>query len=167
MTATGVVNFLNFTFSALLGPVFAWCANKMGIKRSLLTTRGGGTHNTSSSKNFAQSATTSMRDGTDVELQKARKASAGACFYRLPDSQISGDTARAPDAELRLKHGYGYTVTSQPGKGKSGALIAKATRKPRKTQLFEETPESMSEKVSWDSPIAMIDASISSDPAIV
>jgi hypothetical protein len=23
-TATGVVNFLNFTFSALLGPVFAW-----------------------------------------------------------------------------------------------------------------------------------------------
>ena len=23
-TATGVVNFLNFTFSALLGPVFGW-----------------------------------------------------------------------------------------------------------------------------------------------
>ena len=23
-TATGVINFLNFTFSALLGPVFAW-----------------------------------------------------------------------------------------------------------------------------------------------
>ena len=23
-TATGVVNFLNFTFSALLGPIFAW-----------------------------------------------------------------------------------------------------------------------------------------------
>ena len=23
-TATGVVNFINFTFSALLGPVFAW-----------------------------------------------------------------------------------------------------------------------------------------------
>ena len=25
-TATGVVNFLNFTFSALLGPVFGWIA---------------------------------------------------------------------------------------------------------------------------------------------
>jgi hypothetical protein len=23
-TATGVINFLNFTFSALLGPIFAW-----------------------------------------------------------------------------------------------------------------------------------------------
>jgi MFS family permease len=32
-TATGVVNFLNFTFSALLGPVFAW----------LMTAVGGGT----------------------------------------------------------------------------------------------------------------------------
>jgi MFS family permease len=31
-TATGVINFLNFTFSALLGPVFGW----------LLTTVGGG-----------------------------------------------------------------------------------------------------------------------------
>jgi MFS family permease len=32
-TATGVVNFLNFTFSALLGPVFGW----------LLVTVSGGT----------------------------------------------------------------------------------------------------------------------------
>jgi MFS family permease len=35
-TATGVVNFLNFTFSALLGPVFGW----------VLTTVGGGTPST-------------------------------------------------------------------------------------------------------------------------
>ena len=28
-TATGVVNFLNFTFSALLGPVFGWLLQKL------------------------------------------------------------------------------------------------------------------------------------------
>jgi len=106
-----------------LGPVFAVCANKLGIKRSLLTTRGERTNNTSSSKTFAgQSGTGSMRDGADLELQKARKASGGAGFYRLPDSEMSGDTARAPDAELRPKHGYGYTVTSQPTKGDGESL---------------------------------------------
>ena len=36
-TATGVVNFLNFTFSALLGPVFGWL---------LVTVSGGATHMT-------------------------------------------------------------------------------------------------------------------------
>ena len=29
-TATGVVNFLNFTFSALLGPVFGWILAAIG-----------------------------------------------------------------------------------------------------------------------------------------
>jgi hypothetical protein len=29
-TATGVVNFLNFTFSALLGPVFGWLLMAVG-----------------------------------------------------------------------------------------------------------------------------------------
>jgi MFS family permease len=29
-TATGVINFLNFTFSALLGPVFAWILTRVG-----------------------------------------------------------------------------------------------------------------------------------------
>ena len=52
----------------------------------------------------------------------AASRAAGAGFYRLPDGQISGDTARAPDAELRPKHGYGYTVTSQPGKGDGESL---------------------------------------------
>ena len=28
-TAAGVVNFLNFTFSALLGPVFAWALQRV------------------------------------------------------------------------------------------------------------------------------------------
>ncbi len=106
-----------------LGPVFAVCATKLGIKRTLLTTRGERTNNTGSSKNFTnQSGTGSMRDGADLELQKARKASGGAGFYRLPDSQMSSDTARPPDAELRPKHGYGYTVTSQPGKGDGESL---------------------------------------------
>jgi MFS family permease len=35
-TATGVVNFLNFTFSALLGPVFAWILMKASIKSDQL-----------------------------------------------------------------------------------------------------------------------------------
>jgi hypothetical protein len=46
-------------------------------------------------------------------------------------------------------------------------LTAKATRKPRKTQSFDEVPESSSENVSCESPKAMIAASISNDPAIV
>ena len=60
-----------------------------------------------------------------------------------------------------------YASTSQPWKGKIGALTAKAIRKPRKTQSFDETPESTSENVSCESPKTMIAASISSDPAIV
>jgi MFS family permease len=37
-TATGVVNFLNFTFSALLGPVFGWILQSVsgGAERELL-----------------------------------------------------------------------------------------------------------------------------------
>ena len=85
----------------ILGPVMAFCAAKLSIKRSLLMTRGGGTTNTSSSKNFAQSATGSTRDRTEIELQKARKSSAGPVFYLLRDDQMLGDTARAVDAELR------------------------------------------------------------------
>jgi hypothetical protein len=82
----------------ILGPVIAFCAGKLGIKRSLLMTRGGGTTKTSASKNFAQSATGSMRDRTEIELQKARKSSGGAVFYLLPDDQMLGDTARAVNA---------------------------------------------------------------------
>jgi hypothetical protein len=33
-TATGVINFLNFTFSALLGPVFAWLPATVGGEAS-------------------------------------------------------------------------------------------------------------------------------------
>ncbi len=32
-TATGVINFLNFTFSALLGPVFGWIAQPVERRR--------------------------------------------------------------------------------------------------------------------------------------
>jgi hypothetical protein len=105
-----------------LGPVFGFAASKMGIKGTLLTTRRGGTNNTSSSKNFGQSATGSVSDRNEVELQKARKGSAGAVFYRLPDNQVSTETTRPVDSELRPKHGYGYTVTSQPGKGDGESL---------------------------------------------
>lgn len=33
-TATGVINFLNFTFSALLGPVFAWLLSRTSVEMS-------------------------------------------------------------------------------------------------------------------------------------
>ena len=36
-TATGVVNFLNFTFSALLGPVFAWILQRISGGVSQMT----------------------------------------------------------------------------------------------------------------------------------
>ena len=106
----------------ILGPVMAFCAGKLSIKRSLFMTRGGGTTNTSSSKNFAQSATGSMRDRTEIELQKARKSSAWPVFYLLRDDQMLGDTAPGLDAELRPEHGHGRTVTSQPGKGDGESL---------------------------------------------
>ena len=36
-TATGVVNFLNFTFSALLGPVFGWILQRVSGGASQMT----------------------------------------------------------------------------------------------------------------------------------
>ncbi len=36
-TATGVVNFLNFTFSALLGPVFGWILLRVSGGASTMT----------------------------------------------------------------------------------------------------------------------------------
>jgi hypothetical protein len=46
-------------------------------------------------------------------------------------------------------------------------LTANATRKPRKTQVLSERPDSTRSKVPCERPNATIDASISSDPAIV
>jgi len=36
-TATGVINFLNFTFSALLGPVFSWILHNVSGGASQMT----------------------------------------------------------------------------------------------------------------------------------
>ncbi len=106
-----------------LGPILALCASKLGIKRTLLgTTRGGNTGNTSGSKTFGQSATGSVSDRTEVELQRARKGSAGAVFYRLPEGQASSEPTKAVDSELRPTHGHRYTVTSQPGHGDGESL---------------------------------------------
>jgi len=107
-----------------LGPVMAFFFRMLGIKRSILGSTGrGATGNLTSSKNVIKSTTMSLSDRTDIELQKPRKdlSKAGA-FYRLPDDQLSGETAKAVDAELRPDHGYGYTVTSQPGKGSGDSL---------------------------------------------
>jgi len=120
-----------------LGPVMALLARKVGIKRTVLTSRtgggsgrGGGTNATaaSSSHNFAKSSSLSAsaapsltdagRAPPELELQQkksSRKDGAGA-FYRLPDDQqLSADMPRPMDAELRPGHGYAYTVTSRPG----------------------------------------------------
>jgi hypothetical protein len=78
----------------IMRPALAFYAGKLGIKRSLLTTHGEGTTKPSSSKNFAQSATASMRDRTGIELQKVMKGSAGRVFYLLPDDQMMDKSGR-------------------------------------------------------------------------
>ena len=60
-----------------------------------------------------------------------------------------------------------YAERSQPWKGRSGALTAKAAMNPRKIRSFELVPISESRKVPCEMPNAMIEASISSEPAIV
>ena len=60
-----------------------------------------------------------------------------------------------------------YAVRSQPWNGSSGAFTAKATRKPRNTQSLSLVPISARRNVPCVIPNAMIDASISSEPAIV
>ena len=60
-----------------------------------------------------------------------------------------------------------YAVRSQPWNGSSGALTANATRKPRKTQSLPLVPESSRLNVPCEIPKATIEASISSEPAIV
>lgn len=119
-----------------LSPVMSFFFRALGINRSILgTTRrgGGGTTGAMSSRNLGgggggKSTTPSLSDPLDVELgPKSRRDVAGGegAFYRLPDEQLSGETARAVDAELRPEHGYGYTVTSQPGGGKGdGASLS-------------------------------------------
>ncbi|KAL2023524.1 hypothetical protein VTK56DRAFT_2132 [Thermocarpiscus australiensis] len=106
-----------------LGPVMGSVARMMGIKRTILTTRGA---TNMSSKNFGRS-TGSITDRTEIEPQRAKVDGAGA-FYRLSDDNASGETgetarANAPvDAGLRPDHGYVYTVTSKSGKGSRGSL---------------------------------------------
>lgn len=107
-----------------LGPVMSFFFRAIGIKRSILgATRRDTTAGGMSSKNVGKLATPSSRDPIALELQKSKRDTVGdGAFYRLPDEQLSGDTARPTDAELRPKHGYGYTVTSQPGKGDAASL---------------------------------------------
>jgi hypothetical protein len=111
-----------------LSPVMTFFFRSIGINRSILGTSrgGGGATGATSSRNLGKSTTPSLSDPLDVELQKSRRDAAGeGAFYRLPDEQLSGDTARAVDAELRPEHGYGFTVTSRPGGGKGdGASLS-------------------------------------------
>ncbi|KAK3290486.1 uncharacterized protein B0H64DRAFT_452552 [Chaetomium fimeti] len=106
-----------------LGPVMTFFAGKVGIKRTILTSRAGATTG-ASSRNFPKSTTPSLSDRTEVELHKSTKKDNGT-FYRLPDDQTSGNTTRGVDAELRPEHGYGYTVTSRPAGPKAdGASLS-------------------------------------------
>ena len=60
-----------------------------------------------------------------------------------------------------------YAVRSQPWNGSSGAFTANAIMKPRKTQSLPLVPESIRLNVPCERPKTTIDASISSEPAIV
>ena len=79
-----------------------------------------------------------------------------AAFEITPESTAatSGDDSR-------------YASGSQPCSGKSGALTAKATRKPRKTQVLSLVPVVTRSNEPADSPKTITEASISSEPAIV
>ena len=91
--------------------------------------------------------------------------SAGARSRRArtrPPSRRRPRGARPPRAEPRCRRSR-----SQPWNGSSGAFTAKATRKPRKTQSLPLVPASIRLNVPCESPKATIEASISSEPAIV
>src|SRR5215475_1782528 len=79
-----------------------------------------------------------------------------AAFEISPEStaDTSGDDSR-------------YASGSQPWSGKSGALTAKATRKPRKTHVLSLVPVVTRSNEPSERPNTITDASISSEPAIV
>ena len=79
-----------------------------------------------------------------------------AAFETTPErtAATSGDDSR-------------YASGSQPWNGKSGALTANAAAKPRKIQMLDDVPLESRSNVPCCSPKTMIEASISSDPAIV
>jgi hypothetical protein len=60
-----------------------------------------------------------------------------------------------------------YASGSQPWKGNSGALTAKAAAKPRNSHVLSLVPLSTRSNVPWSRPKTITAASISSDPAIV
>lgn len=96
---------------------------KMGVKKSILS-RSAIT-DPSSRNNFVKSSGQSG-NRSEGELLQSKKDAAGT-FYRLPDDNISGETANEDhpvDVELRPDHGYAYTVTSKPGKDRGGSLAA-------------------------------------------
>lgn len=103
-----------------LGPVFSAAARKVGIKASVLRSRGT---NDDSSK--GQSITgRPMGDRTEVETAKSKNSATGT-FYRLSDDHGSRGTAAEygpTDAGLRPEHRHEYTVTSTPGKGERDSL---------------------------------------------
>lgn len=106
-----------------LRPVLLWTGRSLGVKGSIFRS---GAASAAFSKGHGQSAsrgTRSTGDRTDAELVSSKKGGNGQ-FYRLDDDNVSGDTngGLTTDAKLRPEHGYGYTVTSKPGKGEGDSL---------------------------------------------
>ncbi|EOO00993.1 putative integral membrane protein [Phaeoacremonium minimum UCRPA7] len=107
-----------------LRPVLLLFGRTLGVKGSIFRS---GAASAAFSKNHGQSAsrgTRSTGDRTDAELVNSKKGKSGA-FYRLDDDNLSGETTAdglPVDAKLRPDHGYGYTVTSKPGKGEGDSL---------------------------------------------
>src|ERR1041384_3929482 len=85
-----------------------------------------------------------------------RRKPYAATFETTPESTAatSGDDSRQASG-------------TQADSRNSGALTAKAATNPRKIQSLELVPDPTRSKVPWERPSTMIEASISSEPAIV
>ena len=107
-----------------LRPVMLLVGRSLGVKGSIFRS---GAASAAFSKNNGQSASRGTRSTggrTDAELVNSKNRGDGT-FYRLDDDNVSGQTTEdnlPVDSKLRPEHGYGYTVTSKPGKGEGDSL---------------------------------------------
>ncbi|KAL2261102.1 hypothetical protein VTK26DRAFT_4703 [Humicola hyalothermophila] len=115
--AAGIVSACLPTF----GPVASSFFRKIGVKRTLFGSRGT-TSASGKAYGNASSSAALTRDRTELDVVKTKvdiDIGRGR-FYRLSDEDVSGGKTASGnipvDAELRPDHGYGYTVTSKPGK---------------------------------------------------
>jgi hypothetical protein len=102
----------------ILRPVIQAAARGLGIKRGVFG-RDHGTSVAFTQDGVSHGVSRVMRstsEGTDAELVNSKNGT----FYRLSDDNASGqmttDSGLPVNAKLRPNYGYGYSVTSKPGK---------------------------------------------------